>query len=110
MGVMGVTGLSDFRKRVYTVTAMIPKGYVATYRQIAEALGSSKYARAVGNALHANPFPSEQVPCHRVIRSDGVVGGYARGTQLKTQMLQSEGVEIKDGRINLGKNMIKFKV
>jgi methylated-DNA-[protein]-cysteine S-methyltransferase len=64
---------------------------------IARAIGSPGASRAVGNALNKNRSPS--VPCHRVIRSDGTVGGFARGTKAKTAMLRAEGVGITGGRV-----------
>lgn len=74
---------------------------MATYAQIAKALGSPKSARAVGNALNKNPFPGERVPCHRVVRSDGTVGGFMSGTGKKIALLRREGVEMKNGKIDL---------
>lgn len=93
--------LSEFQKRVYEVTSRIPIGSVTTYGTIARILGDSSLARAVGNALNKNPFPSEKVPCHRVILSDGKVGGFASGTKSKIAMLEREGIEVVDGRVNL---------
>lgn len=69
----------------------IPKGETLTYKQVAEAAGSPNAARAVGNIMKSNYDPS--VPCHRVIRSDGAMGGYNRGgVQSKKELLRSEGV------------------
>lgn len=80
----------------------IPRGKVTTYKIIAEALGTKAY-RAVGNACRRNPN-APKVPCHRVVNSDGRVGGYmgrSSGIQVqrKIRMLMEEGVEVKDGRI-----------
>lgn len=102
--------LSDFKKQVYEIVSKIPKGFVASYSQIAEIIGSKNYARAVGNALHVNPFPREKVPCHRVIKSNGEVGGYAYGSHVKTNMLIEEGVEIINGKVNLEKNLININL
>jgi len=102
--------LTCFKRRVYALTAKIPKGYVATYSQIAEIIGSRKYARAVGNALHVNPFPPQIVPCHRVVKSSGDVGGYAAGARVKINMLIDEGVEVVNGKVNLEKNLINIKL
>lgn len=93
--------LSEFQKNVYRITSKIPKGSVSTYGTIARILGNSSLARAVGNALHKNPFPSVEVPCHRVIRSNGQVGGFASGTKNKIIMLEREGIAIVDGRVDL---------
>ena len=93
--------LSKFQKKVYGITSKIPEGSVTTYATIARILGNSSMARAVGNALNKNPFPSEEVPCHRVIRSNGQVGGFASGTKNKIIMLEKEGIKIVDGRVDL---------
>ncbi len=76
----------------------IPRGRVATYGQIAYALGAPGAARAVGNALNKNPF--RDVPCHRVVRSDGAIGGYARGAAAKIARLRHEGVIVENGYVN----------
>lgn len=83
-----------FKEDVYSVCARIPKGKVSTYSQIARAISRPGSARAVGNALNKNR--SEAVPCHRVIRSDGSVGGFASGTRMKAMMLRGEGVQIME--------------
>lgn len=80
-----------FAERVRNVVRGIPKGETLTYKQVAEAAGSPNAARAVGNIMKSNYDPS--VPCHRVIRSDGAMGGYNRGgVQSKKELLRSEGV------------------
>ncbi|MFX0068679.1 MAG: MGMT family protein [Promethearchaeota archaeon] len=93
--------LSEFQRKVYKVTSKIPEGSVTTYATIARILGNSSMARAVGNALNKNPFPSKEVPCHRVIRSNGQVGGFASGTKNKIIMLEKEGIEVINGRVDL---------
>ena len=60
-----------------------------TYKEVAKLTGSPRAYRAVGNALNRNPF--KEVPCHRVIRSDGKSGGYARGNKVKIRLLKKEG-------------------
>ena len=91
-------------KRIYDAVKKIPKGKVATYADVAEMAGDRKMARAVGNALHKNPDPST-IPCHRVVNSKGELAGeYAFGGAWKQgQILQSEGVEIVENRVNLEK-------
>ena len=69
----------------------IPPGQVRSYRWVAEQLGNLRLARAVGNALHRNPWPND-VPCHRVIRADGTLGGFAGGAARKRALLRREGV------------------
>ena len=88
----------DFGRKVLELTGRIPPGRVTTYGEIARALGDAGSSRAVGNALHRNPRPVE-TPCHRVVKSDGTLGGYSRGIHEKTKLLQSEGILIKDNRI-----------
>jgi methylated-DNA-[protein]-cysteine S-methyltransferase len=85
--------LSDvpaFHRRVLDATARIPAGRVATYTQIAASAGSPKASRAAGNALHNNPV-AIIVPCHRVLRSDGSLGGYGGGLPVKEWLLEHEG-------------------
>ena len=83
---------------MYSAVKNIPKGRVATYGEIARAAGVPGAARAVGNALNKNIFAD--VPCHRVVRSDGTIGGYAWGTAEKIKVLMSEGVDINNGYID----------
>lgn len=80
-----------FERRVYAVVRRIPKGQVRSYQWVARRLGSPKLARAVGQALHRNPWPI-RVPCHRVICSDGSLGGYAWGRAAKRRLLTQEHV------------------
>lgn len=68
-----------------------------TYKQVAVKLGNAGLARAVGNALNKNK--DTKVPCHRVIRSDGQAGGYAKGTKKKIAILKKEGVKIRNLKI-----------
>ena len=81
--------ISEFCRKVYNIVRSIPRGRVMTYAEVARAIGKPKAARAVGNALNKNRNP--EIPCHRVIRSDGKIGGYNKGTKLKIRLLQSEG-------------------
>jgi len=96
-------------KRIYEAVKKIPKGKVATYADVAEMAGDRKMARAVGNALHKNPDPST-IPCHRVVNSKGELAGeYAFGGAWKqAQILESEGVEVAEGKVNLEKYRIKI--
>ena len=80
---------SDFQRRVLEYTLKIPKGQVRTYREVAEAVGSPRACRAVGQALKKNPLPVV-IPCHRVIRSDGRLGSYAGGKNKKKKLLIKE--------------------
>ncbi|MFO8016480.1 MAG: MGMT family protein [Candidatus Woesearchaeota archaeon] len=82
----------SFDKKVWNLTRRIPPGRVTTYGLIAKKLGTKAY-RAVGNALNRNR--DKRVPCHRVVKSTGEVGGFAGGTKEKTRMLRKEGVRVK---------------
>ena len=82
--------LAPFHRRVLNATARVPAGRVATYTQIAARAGSPKASRAAGNALHNNPV-AIVVPCHRVLRTDGSLGGYGGGLPIKEWLLRHEG-------------------
>jgi len=89
--------MTEFQKRVYEVVKTIPVGEVRTYKWIAEKIGNPKAYRAVGQALKKNPYPGI-IPCHRVICSDGSLGGYSQGLKKKTSLLRKEGVKIERGK------------
>ena len=80
---------TPFEQRVYAVVRRIPKGQVRSYQWVAKQLGNPHLARAVGQALKRNRRP-EIIPCHRVIRSDGSLGGYAWGQEKKERLLRQE--------------------
>ena len=83
---------SEFYRRVWMETSRIARGTVSTYGQLADRISSPRAARAVGTALAANPFPL-LIPCHRVIRANGVLGNYsAGGPTVKQRLLAREGV------------------
>lgn len=92
----------DFQRKVLNLVKKIPEGKVTTYKKLAEALGNPNSQRAVGNALAKNPEPVK-IPCHRVVKSNGKIGGYARGKEEKIKLLENEGIEVKNGEINLEK-------
>ena len=81
---------SGFTTRVLQATAAIPFGKVSTYRGVAAAAGNERATRAAGNALGSNPIPIV-VPCHRVLRSGGGLGGYTGGLEKKERLLRIEG-------------------
>ncbi len=94
-------------KECYKLLSKIPKGRVTTYKEISKALDSKAY-RAVGTLIGKNPN-APIVPCHRVVKSDGNIGGYAFGTDKKVELLESEGLEIENGRIkNFKEKIYKF--
>jgi methylated-DNA-[protein]-cysteine S-methyltransferase len=83
--------VQGFRLRVLEQTARIPYGSVSTYTEVAAQAGSPRGMRAAGNALGSNPVPIV-VPCHRVLRSGGALGGYTGGIDRKVTLLRLEGV------------------
>jgi methylated-DNA-[protein]-cysteine S-methyltransferase len=91
------------------LVARIPKGRVTTYKEIAAALGLKAY-RAVGSAIGKNER-APTIPCHRVVNSNGTVGGYAFGIEQKISLLASEGIKIKNGKIeDFKKKMFKLSL
>ena len=84
-----------FQNRVWNELKKIPKGEIRTYKEIAIAIGKPNSARAVANACGKNPRPIE-IPCHRVIRSDGNLGGYSGkgGPSMKRKLLKKEGISL----------------
>lgn len=81
--------MKTFSEKVYGVVKKIPRGKVLTYKEVARRAGNIKAVRAVGNILNKNFDPN--IPCHRVIRSDGKIGGYNRGAKNKKKILKTEG-------------------
>lgn len=92
-------GASNFMRKVFAITRAIPYGEVRTYKAIAEKIGMRKSARAVGQALAKNPLPII-IPCHRVIKSDGSLGGFRWGQQWKQRLLMLEGWKIVQGKLS----------
>jgi O-6-methylguanine DNA methyltransferase len=86
-----------FQRKVFEVVKKIPRGRVLTYKEVAKLAGSPRAWRAVGNILNKNFDP--KIPCHRVIRSNGRVGGYNQGIKKKIALLKKEGIKIKRGKI-----------
>ncbi len=99
---------SSFNKKVWAELKLIPRGRVTTYKEIANFIGKPKAARAVGNACGQNPN-APAVPCHRVIKSDGSLGGYSGGAKKKIELLKKEGIEIVNGKIKNFKKCVNFK-
>lgn len=95
----------SFSQDVLKLVKKVPKGRVTIYKALAHKLNTKAY-RAVGSALNRNKNPIK-IPCHRVINSDGSIGGYSKGTRIKIQLLKSEGIEIKNNKINLKKYLHK---
>ena len=84
----------EFQVKVWRAIEKIPKGEVRTYKQLAIAIGKPNSSRAVANACGKNPHAPE-IPCHRVIRSDGLIGGYSGlgGVKRKKELLEKEGIK-----------------
>jgi methylated-DNA-[protein]-cysteine S-methyltransferase len=97
---LDLRALPPFARAVLQAVAAIPRGQVRSYRQIAEAVGKPRAARAIGTAVGSNPL-SFLIPCHRVVRSDGTIGEYgvqfwgrSRGIEVKRRLLHAEGVDL----------------
>ncbi len=86
---------TEFQKKVWTELTKIKKGTVVTYKELAKKVGRPLAVRAVANAVGANPCAPE-IPCHRVVRSDGSLGGYSGrgGIKTKRKLLEVEGVSL----------------
>ena|SRR3989344_1960111 len=98
-----------FNQKIWDALKKIPCGKVATYSQIAWAIGSPKAFRAVGTACGKNPN-APFVPCHRVITSNGFLGGYSGGISKKIRLLAKEGVTVKNNKIvNFKEKLVKQK-
>ena len=114
----------SFSEKCYSLLRKVPKGKITTYKDIAEALNTKAY-RAVGRAMNKNPY-APQVACHRVIRSNGEIGGFAErlcesasqpkragsrvsGAKKKIELLKKEGIKIKDRKVqNMKESLYKF--
>ncbi len=89
----------NFQEAVLNLVKQIPAGKVTTYGEIARRItGSVRAARAVAQAVARNPYPIA-IPCHRVVRSDGDVGGYSLGVEKKIKLLRAEGIEIRGRKV-----------
>ena len=97
--------METFISQVWELTKQIPFGKVTTYKEISKQLNVKAY-RAVGHALNKNRNPD--IPCHRVINSNGQIGGFAYGPIRKLQLLEQEGIEIKNNKIDLNKYLFRF--
>lgn len=100
---------SSFEGRVWQLAKKIPIGRITTYQEMARTMGQPGAARAVGNALNKNSDPVK-VPCHRVVRSNGEIGDYAKGALAKKKLLLKEGIRIKNNKVvDLGNYFWNFK-
>ena len=96
-------------EKVYEAVKLIPKGSVATYGQIAEAIGNKRLARVVGYALHVNPQPGV-IPCHRVVKRDGEVSSAFAfgGANRQAELLRAEGVGfVDDSHVDMARYRVR---
>lgn len=82
----------------YYLVRQIPKGRVSTYGAVARALGDKRYARAVGTYMHNNP-DADTMPCYKIVKSDGSLGGFGRGVEDKIRRLHKDNIQVKNGKI-----------
>lgn len=89
--------MTEFQKKVYEAVRQVPRGRIITYKKVAALTGHPRAWRAAGNILHRNRNPN--VPCHRVIKSDGSIGGFYEGQEAKTRLLIREGIKVRHGKV-----------
>jgi methylated-DNA-[protein]-cysteine S-methyltransferase len=95
-------------EKIYCKLLEVTPGHITTYGDLAKAINLKNGQRVVGQIMKKNPFPVI-VPCHRVVKSDGTVGGYAYGTKRKKHMLSKEGLKINNNKIlDFKKNLFRF--
>ena len=90
--------MTKFQSECYEALKKVPKGKVITYAGLAREIGKPKAHRAVGNAMNKNPF-APKVPCHRVVKSNGELGGLADDINVKIKRLHEEGVDVLNNKI-----------
>ncbi len=90
--------MTKFQSLCYKALVKVPSEKVTTYSGLAAMIGRPKAHRAVGTAMNKNPFAPE-VPCHRVVKSNGDLGGFGGGSKLKIKRLQEEGVKVHNNKI-----------
>jgi methylated-DNA-[protein]-cysteine S-methyltransferase len=95
LSVIDLDRCSEFQRRVLIAEYGIPRGWISTYGKIAAYLDHPHAARAVGKALATNPFPIV-IPCHRALRTNGMLGGYQGGLLMKKRLLEMEGIQFID--------------
>ena len=98
LDLMDLDRCSPFQRSVILAEYGVPRGYVTTYGRLAHQVGAPRASRAAGRALATNPFPIV-IPCHRAVRSDGSLGGYQGGVEMKAGLLEMEGVQVERGRV-----------
>ena len=88
----------NLEQKIYKKLLEVPKGQITTYGELAKAVGLKNGQRTIGKIMNKNPCPVI-IPCHRVVMSTGKIGGYAYGENVKTKLLNDEGIQIKNGKI-----------
>ena len=97
-------------KKIYKKLLQVPPGKITTYGELSRAIGFENGQRVIGQIMKKNPFPVI-IPCHRVVRSDGKIGGYAFGMDVKKSMLVKEGICFKKNKIENFENFfLGFKI
>jgi methylated-DNA-[protein]-cysteine S-methyltransferase len=95
-------------KKIYRKLLQVPSGKITTYKELARSVGLENGQRVIGQIMKKNPFPVI-IPCHRVVKSNGEIGGYAYGISIKKSMLVKEGISIKNNKIkNFQKTFFRF--
>ena len=95
-------------KKIYKKLLQVPSGKITTYGELSRAIGLKNGQRVIGRVMKNNPFPVI-VPCHRVVKSNREIGGYAFGVDIKRSMLTKEGICIKNNKIeNFEKSFFRF--
>ena len=87
-------------KKIYRKLLQVPSGKITTYKELARSVGLQNGQRVIGQIMKKNPFPVI-IPCHRVVKSNGEIGGYAYGISIKKNMLVKEGISISNNKISL---------
>jgi len=88
----------NLKKYTYYIVRQIPSGRVSTYGAVAKALGNKAYARAVGKFMNKNPN-ADTMPCFKIVKSDGTLGGFGLGINDKIRRLKEDGISVKNGKI-----------
>ena len=95
----------NLEEKVYKKLLDVPKGKVTTYKELANSVGLKNGQRIIGKIMNKNKYPVI-IPCHRVVMSNGEIGGYAYGDKPKAKMLSNEGIKIQNGKILDFKNSV----
>lgn len=94
--------MKNIKEKVLELTKKISKGKVTTYGELAIAIGKPKAYRLIGKILSSNPYPNS-IPCFKVVKSNGGIGGYSLGVREKIKRLEREGIEVKNGKVDLNR-------